>query len=157
MKKQNGIAFVFTLIILLITTLIGVSAAQQNNVQFLMAENFRSQTFAFGEADNALTLAENHVKSTREVDLNTTSDGRCKTTAGEFTPVAIGEIPLDIPRVTASVQSCHCLATAVACSNSMTACLAEIYTIRLEYMNINSSVRTVESHYAVRCSIGVPT
>lgn len=156
MKKQSGIALFFTLIILLITTLIGVSAAQQNNVHLLMAENFRSQTFAFGEADNTLTLAEDYVRSLREADSNTTNNGECKTTDGEFTPAAIGSIPLNIDNVTASVQSCHCLAAATACSNSVSACLAEIYTIRLEYMNINSSIRTVESHYAVRCDVGVP-
>ena len=154
MNRQHGIALVFTLLILLILTLVGISSIQQNKVQFLMAGNYRSQTMAFSEADNKLALAEEYIRSQREPLANTTNDGTCNTNAGQFTPVATGTIPLGITNATASVESCYCLATASACTNTIAACLSEIYSIRLQFSGVNSSFRTVESNYAVRCEIG---
>jgi len=65
LASQQGAVLVFSLLILLVITVVGVSMVQQNRTQFMMAENTQMQTMNFAEAENLLRRAENHIASRR--------------------------------------------------------------------------------------------
>lgn len=66
---QRGMALVFALIVLLILTILGVSALRTSSLQQLMAGNTQEQTRAFEAADSGLSHALNDIKAnTASVD-----------------------------------------------------------------------------------------
>ncbi len=64
-SQQTGVVLVFSLLILLLVTLLGVNMVQQNRVQFLMAGNAQQQMTTFSNAEDVLTLAEEYINQTR--------------------------------------------------------------------------------------------
>ncbi len=64
-NKQTGVVLIFSLLILLLVTLLGVNMVQQNRVQFLMAANAQQQSTTFSSAEDVLTLAEEYINKTR--------------------------------------------------------------------------------------------
>jgi len=64
-SQQSGVVLVFSLLILLLVTLLGVNMVQQNRVQFLMAANAQQQSTIFSSAEDVLTLAETYINSMR--------------------------------------------------------------------------------------------
>jgi len=63
--QQNGAVLVFTMLLLMMITMLGVLMVQQNRTQFMMAENTQSQATNFSIAENILTSAENYIASQR--------------------------------------------------------------------------------------------
>jgi len=64
-RKQTGVVLVFSLLILLLVTLLGVNMVQQNRIQFLMAGNAQQQSTTFASAEDVLRLVENYIDKTR--------------------------------------------------------------------------------------------
>ncbi len=159
-KKQNGIAIVFSLVILLVMTLLGVSVVQQNKMQFLMAANTREQTQALSNAENILALAELNVKVQRQ-NTEDPSSFCFDNAGGEFTPLFTNAnnspvtINLGLANTVATIENCQHLGngslTTTTCENTQAAG-SELYTIRVRYTDDAGAIRTVESLYAVNCS-----
>jgi len=64
-KKQRGIVLVFSLVILLLITLLGINMVQQNRLQFMMVANSQEQTSSFVDTEGVLALAEAYIGDTR--------------------------------------------------------------------------------------------
>ncbi|MDD5275584.1 MAG: hypothetical protein PHR16_05835 [Methylovulum sp.] len=62
---QQGAVLAFTLLLLLMITLMGVTMVQQNRTQFMMAENTQSEATNFSTAENILKSTENYIASQR--------------------------------------------------------------------------------------------
>jgi type IV pilus assembly protein PilX len=58
-KHQQGVALIICLIVLLIMTIIGVSATQTTTLEERMAGNLRNSNLAFQAAETALRIGEN--------------------------------------------------------------------------------------------------
>jgi len=69
-KQQSGIVLVIGLIMLLLMTLIGVTAMQVTSLEEKMAGNFRNHNVAFQAAESALRYAESHLNSEGETAFN---------------------------------------------------------------------------------------
>lgn len=80
-KQQSGVVLVISLIMLLLMTLIGVTAMQVTGLEEKMAGNSKDKNVAFQAAEAALRDAENDIKSTRVSGLtgmtNTCASGLC--------------------------------------------------------------------------------
>jgi len=63
--QQTGVVLVFSLLILLLVTLLGVNMVQQNRVQFLMAANAQQSSNSFASAEDVLRLAEEYINNKR--------------------------------------------------------------------------------------------
>ena len=61
--SQHGAALITSLIILLILTVLGVTAMSGSSLQELMAGNFRDQTLSFQASESALSDAERTIES----------------------------------------------------------------------------------------------
>lgn len=59
--RQQGVVLVFSLVSLLVLTLLGVNMIQQNRLEFMMAGNAQTQTEAFATGEDILRLSENYV------------------------------------------------------------------------------------------------
>ncbi len=68
-RGQRGMALVFSLVVLLILTILGISSLRTSSLEQLMSGNTQEQTRAFEAADSGLSRALNAVKtSTTTVD-----------------------------------------------------------------------------------------
>jgi len=65
LASQQGVVLVFSLLILLVITVVGVGMVQQNRTQYMMAENTQMQTVHLAEAENILRSAEMHIARLR--------------------------------------------------------------------------------------------
>jgi len=63
MKKQQGVALVITLSMLLLLTLLGVMSIQTTGMQERMARNYRDVNMAFQGAEAAVKEAEDFIES----------------------------------------------------------------------------------------------
>lgn len=61
--NQRGMALVFALMVLLILTILGVSALRTSSLEQLMSGNTQEQTRAFEAADSGLSRALNDIKT----------------------------------------------------------------------------------------------
>lgn len=87
--RQNGSVLVVSLLILLVMTLIGVTAMNTSTLEQKMAYNFRDRQLAFQAAEAALRDGENFVQNTNLGPSNfssTCANGLC-TEASATTPV----------------------------------------------------------------------
>jgi len=66
-NKQGGVVLVFSLLILLLITLVGVNMVQQNRLQFMMAANSQMQTTSFIDTEDVLELAEYFIARQRYI------------------------------------------------------------------------------------------
>ncbi|MEQ1530660.1 MAG: PilX N-terminal domain-containing pilus assembly protein [Methylococcales bacterium] len=74
-KQQSGVVLIVSLIMLLLLTLIGVSATQSTGLEEKMAGNFRNKDLAFQAAESALRVAEASLVPTppAQADFNGTN------------------------------------------------------------------------------------
>ena len=72
MKKQDGVVLIVSLLILLVTTLLGVTAMQGTNLEMKMANNTAQRLRVFHAAEAALKRAENAIlqRDFSSADLN---------------------------------------------------------------------------------------
>lgn len=85
-KKQNGIALVVSLIMLLLMTLLAVSSMRTTILEEKMAGNFKDRNSAFQASESALRAGENYLRTTMVLP---TFDG---STAGLYQPTTLGTI-----------------------------------------------------------------
>lgn len=60
-SRQHGVVLVFSMITLLLLTLLSVNMIQQNRLEFMMAGNAQTQTEDFSSAESLLKIAENYI------------------------------------------------------------------------------------------------
>jgi Tfp pilus assembly protein PilX len=154
-SNQRGAVLIFSLIMLLLLTLVSVSMIQQNKQELAMAGNALEQTKTLASAETKLKLAEQAIDTARlnPADLN---DHKCNSSNLINENDSMGN---------ATVTAVYCLKndTETQCTftdgvrDATAACVCnfgtEIYTINL-VEDTGSSRRTVESKYAVDCSGG---
>ncbi len=77
MKKQQGVALIVSLVILLVLTIIGVQSMSTSVLEERMAGNYRDKKMAFEAAESALKAAEAflNVQTENPVANNTASNG----------------------------------------------------------------------------------
>jgi len=63
--KQQGAVLVFSMVFLLLITLLGVNMVQQNRLQFMMAANSQMQTTSFVDMEDVMELGEYFIASNR--------------------------------------------------------------------------------------------
>ena len=73
--QQRGAALITSLIILLVLTVLGVSAMSTSSLEELMAGNLRDQNLSFQAAEAALQDGERHIDSWGNTPPQATSDG----------------------------------------------------------------------------------
>jgi len=84
-KKQNGIALVVSLIMLLLMTLLAVSSMKSTVLEEKMAGNYKDRITAFQAGEAALRAGENYLRTTMVLPI---FDG---TTAGLYQPTTAGD------------------------------------------------------------------
>ena len=151
-SNQRGAVLIFSLIMLLLLTLVSVSMIQQNKQELAMAGNALEQTKTLANAETKLKLAEQEIDQRRYALANLgdplPGNRKCDSSNLINNNTAIGN---------ATVTAVYCLKndTETLCDPASCMCNfgTEIYTIKL-VEDTGSSRRTVESKYAVDCSGG---
>ena len=112
LKKQRGVVLIMSLTILMVLTLIGVSAMKTSSMQERMSGNARDYQIAFESAEMALRAGEDYIKTiSLTTDFSSTgTDGKFRAravtgsdawntetnwTSGLTTPVPISSLPND--------------------------------------------------------------
>lgn len=174
LSKQCGAVLAFTLVMLLLLTLVGVSMIQQNKQQLVMAGNVRQQNQVFADVESQLFSAEPLINQMRYVDANVS--GICK-----LPPVDPDSIPQLIVnyenpnnggKITSEITEIYCFTkddnvlrcnakddpTSLGCQkwkNPSVGCDGEIYTIETTVTDTASGTqRKIESKYAINCEHG---
>jgi len=128
--KQRGVVLIFSLVMLLLITLVGVNMIQQNRLQFMMAANAQEQTTIFASAEDVLDLAENYIGGQRytawplpnpipsPVGTTYTCNKSTPPVPGKFTQLIPGDITgsLDLSAAT--------IASGLTASITQTACMS---------------------------------
>lgn len=177
-QLEKGAVLVFSLVILLLVTLVGVNMVQQNRLQFMMAVNSQMQTNEFANAENLLRLTEKYIRDKRYIDL---AIYECKKTA-DLPPKFDQLRPqnnINIPEISDAISdkatiaitktSCMTHHIEIECipdevnSNSwsmdetqcnqsdQSQCATEIYAIEIAITDEAGTNRVLESNYAIRC------
>lgn len=154
-SNQRGAVLIFSLIMLLLLTLVSVSMIQQNKQELAMAGNALEQTKTLASAETKLKLAEQEIVKKRYALANLGDpipgpNPKCDSGNLINNGSVIGN---------ATVTAVYCLknSTETLCDPASCMCNfgTEIYTLTLTVKDNNSgSQRTVESKYAVDCSGG---
>lgn len=167
-SNQRGAVLIFSLIMLLLLTLVSVSMIQQNKQELAMAGNALEQTKTLANAETQLKLAEQAIDQLRHAGGGSTECNSINVINENYHP------PISDATATATVTAVYCLlgttekqciftdgARDYSTIDSEQACMCpqlmgtEIYTINLVLVEeTNNSRRTVESKYAVDCSGG---
>lgn len=105
LSKQQGAVLAFSLVMLLLLTLLGVSMIQQNRQQLIMSGNTRQQNQVFADAETALFFAaEKYIRDKRYM---TAAAFICKKdrTASPFSDPAVTDLNNSTVDVTTDVQN----------------------------------------------------
>ncbi len=131
-EKQRGVVLIFTLVMLLLLTLLGVNMIQQNRLQFMMAANSQNQTTKLSSAENILKKAENFIELQRYQDKSTFS---CNTPG---TPPTYKQL-LPIPAISGDITGNLGLpdTTSISAEILQTACISFGNEIPCTYNNNN--------------------
>ncbi|TAN65296.1 MAG: hypothetical protein EPN17_16930 [Methylobacter sp.] len=166
-SHQRGAVLAFSLVMLLLLTLVSVSMIQQNKQELAMAGNTLEQTKSLARAETDLAQAQQFIDETR-LNPNASppySDRRCNIAS----QVDKDEVIVESATGKATVTGVYCLTstTETECTytngvrDDIFACRckdnAEVYIIKWESIADVSGYgaqRTVESKYAVNCSGG---
>lgn len=171
---QRGAVLVFSLIMLLLLTLVSVSMIQQNKQELAMTGNTLEQTKSLARAETDLTKAQQLIDTTR-LNPNASpaySDLKCNSLAAKQVnqnQVIVSPAITSGAQGTATVTGVYCLTDTIEtqCTytgttrDAIAACVCykgtETYTIKWESAASASNYgaqRTVESKYAVNCAGG---
>ena len=88
-RQERGVALFISLVVLLIITIIGVSAVQTTTLEERMAANARDHGIAFQAAESALITGEDLVEILQPSDLPSFGGN----TNGRYVPGAVGAQP----------------------------------------------------------------
>jgi len=151
---QRGAVLIFSLIMLLLLTLVSVSMIQQNKQELAMTGNALDQTKTLASAETQLKLAEQSIDKTRYALTNLgdaiPDDHKCDSSHKIIEGTTVSNS-------TVMKVYCNKNSTVTPCDPATCTCNfgTEIYTLELTVTDSNSgSRRTVESKYAVNCSGG---
>lgn len=166
---QHGAVLIFSLVMLLLLTLVSVSMIQQNKQELSMTGNTVSQTQALTRAETDLARAQHYIDTTR-LNPNSTppySDLQCN--SSPTSQVDQNQVIVNSTYGTATVTGVYCYSGGIEtqCTytngvrDAISACTCfqgtEIYTIKWQSAANASAYgaqRTVESKYAVNCAGG---
>lgn len=166
---QRGAVLVFSLVMLLLLTLVSVSMIQQNQQELAMTGNAMEQTKSLARAETDLTQAQQLIDQTR-LNPDATppySDLKCNILPAK--QINENQVIVDSDTGKATVTEVYCLTgqQETQCTytagvrDDMAACTCdhetEIYVIKWESKAGASNYgaqRTVESKYAVNCTGG---
>lgn len=168
-SHQRGAVLAFSLVMLLLLTLVSVSMIQHNKQELAMTGNTLQQTKSLASAESELAQAQNLIDTTRHVNPADPYDTTCNSDPSkEFTENQVFFNPAGAIG-TATITAVYCLNASKSqdqCTftsgvrDHKQACLCsggtEIYTVKwVSTADINyGAQRTVESNYAVDCSGG---
>ncbi len=124
--KQRGVVLIFSLVMLLLITLVGVNMIQQNRLQFMMAANSQDQSTRFATAEDVLELAENYIAGQRyttwplpnPIPTPVGNTYTCNKSGTKFTQLIPGDISASLGLSTATKNS------GVSASITQTACMS---------------------------------
>ena len=166
--KQCGAVLIFSLVMLLLLTLVSVSMIQKNKQELAMTGNALDQNKSFASAETELGLAEKSI-NTKRLNPGNIYDMTCNSSTAS--QVIVSATPFFTGTGNATITAVFCLTrgtTETSCisgnlnDGSSAACTCagnhgtEIYTVRwVSAATSNySSQRVIESKYAVNCSGG---
>ena len=86
--QQRGVALFISLVVLLIITIVGVSAVQTTTLEERMAANARDRDIAFQAAEAALISAENFIEGLEPADI----PGFLGNASGLYVPATPGDV-----------------------------------------------------------------
>jgi len=177
-NNQNGIALIFTLLILMLLTLTTVSMINQNKNQLAITTNMAIQTKAFAQAETALNLFQTEIETKRQPNKDNPaipSEDRydCSSTDHIFDGDTLSLTSM--PNAIATIREVSCIvnsleyrctgsdytplsnkpAATTACQKlTNSQCPTEMYTLDVTFTDSESSAkRTVRSKYSVGCSV----
>jgi Tfp pilus assembly protein PilX len=114
LAKQKGIVLIFTMLMLMLLTLVTVSMIQQNRQGLAIMSNEQRHIQAFADVEAALQAAEKKIEQLRytNIDLN-----MCNATIGESDPNQLDEndVIIEVPetKAMATITGVYCLAGGV--------------------------------------------
>lgn len=167
--NQRGAVLIFSLVMLLLLTLVSVSMIQQNKQELAMTGNTLEQTKSLARAETDLASAQIWIDHQRLNPSATPaySDLKCNSLATK--QVDEGDVIVNSDTGTATVTAVYCLTDTIETQCTYTsgvrdataACTCykgtETYAIKWESKADASNYgaqRTVESKYAVNCAGG---
>lgn len=168
-SKQRGAVLVFSLIMLLLLTLVSVSMIQQNKLELAMVGNTLAQTKSLAKAETDLAQAQVVIDQTRLNPNSTPPYSDLKCNSAPSSQVNQGDVIVSTTSGTATITGVYCLMVSVEtqCTytngvrDNIAACTCfqgtETYGIKWQSTASNDSYgaqRTVESKYAVNCAGG---
>ncbi len=165
---QHGAVLIFSLVMLLLLTLAGVSMIQQNKQELAMTGNTLEQTKSLARAETDLATAQRLIDTTRlnPGSVPAYSDLKCNSSVAS--QVNENQVLVTTASGKATVLGVYCLMDSVETQCTFTggvrdaiaACTcysgSEVYSIKWESTaDANyGAQRTVESKYAVNCAGG---
>lgn len=162
-NHQQGVVLIFSLVMLLLLTLVSVNMIQANQLELAMTANALEQTKELARAEIYLAQAEIVIENKRVAKRsNTLFPGRCFSNPNSKWQRG-DEINLVNQKATASITGVYCLigTSETECDGSTglsPACKCdqghEIYTIKLTTKIGYGTQRTIESKYSVNCTLG---
>jgi Tfp pilus assembly protein PilX len=167
-SHQRGAVLAFSLVMLLLLTLVSVSMIQHNKQELAMTGNTLQQTKTLASAESELAQAQQLIDTTRLNPANLTDHTCNSNPLKKFTENQVFFNPATAIG-TATITAVYCLDASKSqtqCTftngvpDPIAACMCsggtEIYTVKwVSTADINyGSQRTVESNYAVDCSAG---
>lgn len=102
--KQSGVVLVISLIMLVLLTLLGITAMQVNSLEEKMAGNSKDKNIAFQAAEAALRDAETDIKSSNRISGVTGMTNTCAAGLCYFGPNGISNIWDDASKVANAVS-----------------------------------------------------
>lgn len=115
MKKQQGAVLIVSLIILLVTTLLGVTAMQSTSLEMKMAKNVEERQRVFNAAEAALKRVENILAATpySDADLNSATCSALSDKSNCFDDACEGGLCFFGDSTAANQQDCEIYAAGV--------------------------------------------
>jgi hypothetical protein len=172
-NHQQGVVLIFSLVMLLLLTLVSVNMIQANQLELAMTANALEQTKELARAETYLAQAEEKIKkrrvatSSNSIPLNSIPlpPGWCLSNLASKWEK---NIDLENKNVTATITGFYCLNdfietecvrdNSAPTATNTTACKCdrdnEIYTIKLTTHIDSGTQRTIESKYSVNCTLG---
>lgn len=166
--KQRGAVLIFSLVMLLLLTLVSVTMIQQNKEELTMTGNALEQTKTLTRAETDLAQAQWFIDTTR-LNPNAVpaySDLKCNSNSANQVNENQVLYTSSTGKATVTAVYCYTNTAETQCTftngvrDNITACTCasntEVYIIKWESTAAASfgSQRTVESKYAVNCSGG---
>ena len=104
--RQHGAVLAFSLVMLVLLTLVTVSMIQRNKLQVAVANNAKMQTQTFSAVENALALAQNALEAQRYADK---TKNRCNSGTGANRIDEQEVLNTGMPTITARVVAVYCI------------------------------------------------